>query len=308
MARPRWPAAALCLSVFLAAPATAAELADLGWLAGCWSSEAPGGRRTEECWLAPAGGLMLGVHRDLRPGRRTSFEALRIVAADGGIAYLASPGGRPSTAFPLVESTDRSAVFANPEHDWPTRISYRLDEDDVLHVRAEGPGAGGEASALEWTWTRDHGGAFPAPSASPAEDAVPPTGGPLPAAVRERLVGYYDDLSDRDWDAFRTHFWERATITTRWQPPGEDAVRVVVSTVDEFVAKAPEGPGSQPIFEERMTSLTGTARGDLAVAWAGYRARFGAPGDVQEWTGTDVFTLLRHDGRWRIVSLTFAPE
>ncbi len=46
----------------------------------------------------------------------------------------------------------------------------------------------------------------------------------------------------------------------------------------------------------------------LAQVWAAYEARFGDPGDIQEWTGIDAFTLLRFDGRWRIASIAFVAN
>ena len=79
-------------------------------------------------------------------------------------------------------------------------------------------------------------------------------------------------------------------------------------TADEFIEKAPEGPGSQPIFEERMHSAQMHVRGNLAVVWVRYTAKFGNHESVVEWSGIDAFTLLRHDDRWRIASLTFSPE
>jgi len=45
---------------------------------------------------------------------------------------------------------------------------------------------------------------------------------------------------------------------------------------------------------------------DLAQVWANYKARFGEPGDVAEWSGVDAFTLMKHDGRWKIVSLAYS--
>ena len=123
--------------------------------------------------------------------------------------------------------------------------------------------------------------------------------------VLKELRQYYADLSARDWKAFAEHFWPGATITTIWQPDGEKAQRVFVSTIPEFVAQAPKGPGSKPIFEETMTGATVTAKGNLAQVWAGYEAKFGEPGKVAEWRGTDAFTLMKHEGRWRIVSLVF---
>ena len=58
---------------FSSLPVTAGEVSraasvdDLAWMAGCWA-DAEEGQRTEECWLAPRGGMMLGVHR---VGRRS---------------------------------------------------------------------------------------------------------------------------------------------------------------------------------------------------------------------------------------------
>ncbi len=123
--------------------------------------------------------------------------------------------------------------------------------------------------------------------------------------VPKELRQYYADLSARDWKAFADHFWPGATITTIWQPEGEMAQRVFVSTIPEFVAEAPKGPGSKAIFEEKMTGATVRLKGNLAQVWAGYEAKFGEPGKVAEWTGTDAFTLMKHEGRWRIVSLVF---
>jgi len=123
--------------------------------------------------------------------------------------------------------------------------------------------------------------------------------------VHVQLERYYADFSARDWAAFAGHFWPGATITTTWQPQGEDLPRVVVTGVPDFVAQAPEGPGSKAIFEERMTGAETRIEGGLAQVWARYEAKFGDPGAVQEWSGIDAFTLMKHDGQWKIVALAF---
>lgn len=128
------------------------------------------------------------------------------------------------------------------------------------------------------------------------------------AAVLEELEGYYRDFSARDWTAFADHFWPGADISTIWQPPGEDSLRVVVTSIPDFVARAPEGPGSRPIFEERLVEARIVTFGPLAQAWVRYHARFGDPGALAEWGGMDAFTLLRYGGRWRIVELAFAGD
>ena len=71
---------------------------------------------------------------------------------------------------------------------------------------------------------------------------------------------------------------------------------------------APQGPGSREIFEERMLAAEVHARGDLATVFARYHARFGDPGAIAEWEGIDSFSLMRHEGEWRIVALSFVSE
>lgn len=133
-----------------------------------------------------------------------------------------------------------------------------------------------------------------------------------PDSVRDQVIAaleqYYADFSARDWIRFRGHFWPGATLTTVWQTPGDSVPGVSVSTLDRFIELAPEGPGSREVFEERMKSVDVRAEGNLAQAWARYDARFGDPGDIREWSGTDAFTLMRHDGRWRIVSLAYSSS
>lgn len=132
-----------------------------------------------------------------------------------------------------------------------------------------------------------------------------PTSNSLREQVTHELARYYADLSARDWEAFADHFWPGATLITTWTPPGEAAPRVEATTVPEFVRRAPLGPDSKPIFEERMLDVAVTGYANLAQAWIRYEARFGAPDDVVEWRGVDAATLMKHDGRWRIVSLSF---
>lgn len=123
--------------------------------------------------------------------------------------------------------------------------------------------------------------------------------------ILTELRSYYRALSGRDWEAFASHFWPGATLTTVWQPAGEDAARVVTTSVPDFVAQAPLGPGSRSVFEETMREARIRTVGDLAQAWVRYQARFGDPGDLAEWEGVDAFTLMRRDGRWRIVALAY---
>src|SRR5688572_17251260 len=128
----------ICVAGASAAEDSKPTLDDLAWLTGSWS-EKKEGVETEEHWIAPKGGIMLGVNRTTREKGRTSHEFLRIMERpDGGIAYLAQPSGAAITVFPLKELKGKHVVFENLKHDFPQRISYRLDAQGRLVARIEG--------------------------------------------------------------------------------------------------------------------------------------------------------------------------
>jgi hypothetical protein len=125
-------------------------LAELGWLAGAWSGT-DRGTLSEEVWLAPSGGLTLGMHRDTAGGKTTGFEFLRIEQEADRLVYRAMPQARPATDFPRMAQGPSCIVFENPAHAFPRRILY-WREGAKLHARIEGTQQGKPASA-EWTWT-----------------------------------------------------------------------------------------------------------------------------------------------------------
>ena len=116
---------------------TAPSIDGLHWIAGAWEGKI-GAASSEEHWIGPKGGAMLGVSRTIAGGRMVAFEFLRIVQRGPDIFYIAQPGGRPATEFKLTRSTDREAVFENPMHDHPKIIHYRLEPDGSLLARIEG--------------------------------------------------------------------------------------------------------------------------------------------------------------------------
>jgi hypothetical protein len=118
----------------------AATIAQVGWMEGTWVGEA-GGVSFEERWTSPAGGAMLAVSRTLKSGRLAGFEFLRIVERDGGLVYVAQPGGKPPTDFTLTALSGSSATFENPDHDFPKLIRYTKRPDGTLEARVGDGGA-----------------------------------------------------------------------------------------------------------------------------------------------------------------------
>lgn len=115
-------------------PAAAkATIGDLGWLSGAWVGTRSTGSSVEERWTPPLGGAMLAVSRTVNTsGKMVAFEYLRIVERDGGLVYVAQPGGAKATEFVLTELSSRRAVFDNPRHDYPKRIVYELSAEGGL--------------------------------------------------------------------------------------------------------------------------------------------------------------------------------
>jgi hypothetical protein len=144
---------ALPFSVSPGAPAQAAPkasalaLEDVAWLAGHWREQAEGAV-TEELWMPPRGGVMLGLNRGLQGERKASFEYLRLETDAQGVVYQASPGGAAPTPFRLTAADASHAVFENPAHDFPKRIEYRL-AGDVLTASIAGDQPG-----PSWTFRR----------------------------------------------------------------------------------------------------------------------------------------------------------
>jgi hypothetical protein len=104
-----------------------------GFLSGTWS-EQKGQAWTEESWLPPRGGIMIGVARSGSGERLRNWEVMRIAPnAAGKPVYWAAPGGREATGFEMVSMSEHEVVFANPTHDYPQRIRY-WREGGELHA------------------------------------------------------------------------------------------------------------------------------------------------------------------------------
>ncbi len=129
-------------------PARAA-IGDLAWLAGAWVGTRSSGSTIEERWSPPLGGAMLGTSRTISRAKMSAFEFLRIVERDGGLVYVAQPGGGAPTEFVLSELSATRAVFDNPRHDYPKRIVYEVAEDGSLRATI-GFMKGGTPRRFEW--------------------------------------------------------------------------------------------------------------------------------------------------------------
>jgi len=132
-------------------PAAKPTVAALAWLSGCWLGT--GDEETMEQWMKPAGGTMLGMSRTVADGRTVAYEFIVLRERDGAVYYVARPSGQEEASFKLVRSNEREAVFENPEHDFPQRITYRLWPDGSLEAAIEGI-VGGKTRRVEYPMKR----------------------------------------------------------------------------------------------------------------------------------------------------------
>jgi len=109
----------------------------LAWLTGCWERQSAD-KLAHEQWLAPNSNLMLGLN-DLEVGGETiAYEYLRIEVDVGLLVFTAIPSGQTETSFTQIELTDSLVVFANPAHDFPQQVRYRLLANGSLLAQIEG--------------------------------------------------------------------------------------------------------------------------------------------------------------------------
>ena len=128
-------------------------LAMFTWLAGTWSFEKDG-RVITEHWLAPTANMMIGVSQTVANGKTIDYEFVLIrQEATGEIFYVAKPSGQPEASFKVVRATEKEAIFENPAHDFPQRISYTLQPEGGLLAVIEGA-KGSKARRTEFHYRR----------------------------------------------------------------------------------------------------------------------------------------------------------
>lgn len=149
--------AVACGAIVVATKASATVALNVGalaWMAGHWRSCDATGACTEEVWLAPQDGVMLGLNRSWG-GESGSFEYLRIeTRADGSAWYVPAPNGRPAAEFLLRETSWNFAEFENTANPFPYLIRYqRSDDGQTLTATILGL-VDGEERSISWTWQR----------------------------------------------------------------------------------------------------------------------------------------------------------
>ena len=119
------------------------------WLKGKWQNIS-GNKISIENWDLADDSILEGESVTTENGIVTFSEKLKIEKTGDDIFYTADVKHNPQpVSFKLVKISDNEAVFENPEHDFPQKISYR-NEDGNLHAWIEGPGKNGEWKKIDF--------------------------------------------------------------------------------------------------------------------------------------------------------------
>ncbi len=130
--------------------ASADEAGKLTWLAGHWVHKEVG-EEVQENWLGPQGGMLVAVNLTSNAGK-TSFEFIRIAQKDMRLVYFANVQGQSATEFPMKQMDERSITFENTSHDFPQRIIYRREGEQLI-ARVEGM-VKGTLRSKEWRFNK----------------------------------------------------------------------------------------------------------------------------------------------------------
>ena len=124
----------------------AADLQDLGFIAGHWRGEA-GGKQIEETWSGPEQGSMTGMYREMKDGKTTFYEFFTIEAGAGGPVLLVNhfePGmkgwenkDKPAAFHIKNFLPDGEVVFESNDPANPLLMTYSRTSKSTMDVLLE---------------------------------------------------------------------------------------------------------------------------------------------------------------------------
>lgn len=127
------------------------RLDGLSWMVGSWFSD-EGDSLHDEVWIGGGGGLMLGLHREVRQEGELLFEYLRIEESGEGLTYYSTRRDDRPTAFSLRNTEPERVEFQRAFPDFPSLVAYWRDGEELCS-RVEGLFRG-RTRILEWKLQR----------------------------------------------------------------------------------------------------------------------------------------------------------
>ncbi len=129
-----------CLVVFSIlsgrAQADTSDFKKLYWLIGTWQrTNVKPGRSGTERWAMVSTSELKGLGITLRGNDTAFIERIRLILKDGNIYYAADvPENKGVVLFKLTSIAQNGFVCENPAHDFPKKISYQRDGNNLKAV------------------------------------------------------------------------------------------------------------------------------------------------------------------------------
>ena len=117
---------------------------DLYSIVGLWSLETAGGT-IYESWYKSNDSTLLGKNYSVKGKDTLLLETVDLLERRGTIMYIpvtVDQNDQKPVIFTLAKIDSATYTFANPAHDFPTRIMYTLPADNMLHAWIEGTSKG----------------------------------------------------------------------------------------------------------------------------------------------------------------------
>ncbi len=144
----------IILKFTLMAQSNQEEMKKLLWIVDSWRS-VKDEEVSAEKWIKINDSLFEGESTTTVKNEVVFREKLKIENTPGGIFYTADVPHNPGPVrFKLITVNDTMAVFENPEHDFPQKITY-INETGNLHAFIEGPAKDGKMKKIDFYFLKE---------------------------------------------------------------------------------------------------------------------------------------------------------
>ncbi|MDF2435758.1 MAG: hypothetical protein K0Q95_134 [Bacteroidota bacterium] len=128
----------LTIAVIASSCEKKAELSSFAWLEGKWVGRYDSASAFEQ-WKITGEKSMHGAGGVLSGKDTVMVERISIEERSEGLFYMASVDGNPKAAeFKFSGFKNDTAVFENPQHDFPQRILYIKNGEDTFYACVDG--------------------------------------------------------------------------------------------------------------------------------------------------------------------------
>ncbi|MEO9482202.1 MAG: DUF6265 family protein [Ekhidna sp.] len=129
----------LATGLFLSQFALSQSMKDFKWIQGKWERQnVKPGTSAFEVWEKTKEGFS-GSGVSMKGADTTFVESLSIVKKDADFYYVANVSSNASPTYFKITSTSKTGfVSENPEHDFPKKITYELEGDQLTAVISAG--------------------------------------------------------------------------------------------------------------------------------------------------------------------------